>query len=245
VTQAYTFTLHQWRSHGKLVYLLHVWEKNRFDGDQEMFEALRVWYYGDPTSRQAHQDWKNGLRDKPDLYNGHRHLWEWWCSLSDQLQKRRLDVYRSFAARIARDGYKQVIVEEFDLRAVAERRKAEDAFKPIDPVRDVPSHQDEAARRQRTEASVSTLRGAIENVCGREGIVLHKIPAAWTTKSCAVCGDMERRNTAKEIVVRCSCNYAPGASVHCWDQDHNACKNLLDAVLPLGWNEPGMELAAV
>ena len=247
LTQAFSFTMHQWKSHGKAVHLLKVWTANRFDGDKEMYDALQVWYHGDPPSKEAHKTWKgtdslkiaNATRKstKPDLYNGHRHLWQWWCNLGDQLQKRRQDLYRCFAAGIAKAGYKQVVLEEFDLRAVAEKPKVEDALKAADPIREVSSQQDEASRRQRTEASVSMLRGAVENVCGREGIVILRTPAQWTTKSCTVCGDMVRVNAAKSVIVQCNCSYAPEEGSHCWDQDHNACRNLLDAALPLGWDD--------
>lgn len=238
-TGVFTFSLHQWLSAQRMVHLLNVWEKNRFTGDYQMFQELRHWYYGDNNSRAAHKAWKGQetwskarntrYASKPDLYNGHKHLWLWEQHLSDQLQARRLDVYRCLAKSLATK-YRQVFVEEFDLRAVAKKKSVESALVAHNPLRDVTGQQEDVSRRNRVIASVSTLRNAIENLCGREGLQLVQLDAAFTTKNCSVCGGMQRFNAAEQLVRSCDCD--PNVP-HYWDQDWNAARNVLDRGLML------------
>jgi hypothetical protein len=187
----------KWRSPGRLVHAMNIWVDNRFEGDQVLWDAVQHWYHG--------------ARVKPDLHwNGHRHLYLWWVNLNDQLQRKRREQYRVFAAGLARK-YGKIFLEEFDLRNVA---------KTPEPERDL--DHDKEARYQRTKAATSVLRSAIQNVCSREGLTLDKIDSMQTTHECPVCGSYINFDAAKNLMCRCdSCGGL-------FDQDYIGAKNVLD-----------------
>ena len=92
--------LSQWRSQGKLAWLIRQWKESRFDGDAEIFESLEYW-----------------LRRE-------NHLYDWEANLRDQVLRRRREVYRIFAANLTRK-YDTVVLEDFDLRKVTEKSSPE------------------------------------------------------------------------------------------------------------------------
>ena len=136
-----------------------------------------------------------------------RHLYEWVSNLRDQVGRRRRELYRVFASRLARD-YETVILEEFDLRNIAEKPEAEEATRVY-------------ATRARFIASISELRLAVTNTCQREGTKVVKVDAMYTTRDCNACGAKLEWESATSVIHRCEkCNKV-------WDQDHNAALNLL------------------
>ena len=243
-----SFTVGKWHSSRRMIQLLKTWKVNRFPGDQEMFAKLNAWYHGDPTTRQAHRQWKgqdtwsvaqrNRTNEKPHLRNGHRHLQDWEKNLREELLSKRKDYYRTFAAALSRGArvhqsqpsligglpegqqYSCVVIGNFDLRDVAQKPKKDDMMK----AKEISSQQDKLSRRQRTQASVSELRTALENVCDRDGLKYISVDSTDTTQTCNVCGGCKRFNAAKEIVHQCNCTLLP----HQWDQDKNRAINLLE-----------------
>lgn len=180
-----TAMLAQWRSKGRLVFLIRKWQENRFSEDQEIVICLKEWMKQD------------------------KHLWDWESNLRDQIIKHRREIYRIFAAKIAKK-YNHVFIEDFDLRAVAKKQSPEKGTAGSVP-----------ADKQRTIASVSTLRQAIINACRREGAEVVKVPSAYTTVECHVCGHMEKFDAAGHIFRTCpKCKKI-------WDQDENAAINIL------------------
>jgi len=125
--------LAQWRSQSKLAALAIAWRSERFEGDEDAFEALEAWRKQD------------------------KHLWDWEANLRDKVLRRRRDLYRCWAKRVA-ETYQHVLIEDFDLRKVAQRKPAEEDI-----------GGDEAARVYRTAAAISELREAMTYAVLRQG----------------------------------------------------------------------------
>lgn len=180
-----THGLEHWRSHDRLADLARRWSASRFPGDETIFAVLRNW-----VEREEH-------------------LYAWEANLRDKLLGGRREVYRMFAAWLARE-YDAVFLEHFDLRGVARKPKPEEDTQGAQP-------QD----RNRTIAALSSLRGAIVQACHREGRVVKKVEAAYSTLECHVCGNKHAFDAAAQIMHRCpTCGTV-------WDQDHNAARVLL------------------
>jgi hypothetical protein len=80
-----------WKSPDKLVKVVSKWRHNRILGDEEIFAEMDAW-----RRRE-------------------RHLRQFQDNLRDQLQAKRLNIYREFACRMRRQ-YKVVVMEHLDLR---------------------------------------------------------------------------------------------------------------------------------
>jgi hypothetical protein len=72
----------------------------------------------------------------------------------------------------------------------------------------------------RQMVSPSLLRGALVNAFTRKGLRVEKIHAVGSTQECNICGDLTPWNAADNVIHRCK-------NGHLWDQDENACLNLL------------------
>jgi Putative transposase DNA-binding domain len=164
-----------WRAAAKLVRLRNTWRENRLPNDEIVYEALHAW---------AEDDW---------------HRWRREGLRREQALRRRLDKYRVFAAELARD-YDEIVIEQFDLRRVAERA-------PVDG-----AAENEEARSNRVLANTSSLRSCIVNAGRRRGRLVAAIPAVNTTRQCPTCGLVEKRDSAKSITLACECGAV-------WDQD--------------------------
>jgi transposase len=149
-------------------------------------------------------------------------LYLWWVNLNDQLQRKRREQYRVFAAGLGKK-YGTIFLEKFDLRTVAEKPE---------PEKDV--EHDKEARYQRTKAATSVLRSAVENVCLREGLKFDKIDSMRTTHECPVCGSFINFDAARNLMCRC------GSCGGLFDQDYIGAKNVLDRGLHP--NEKGTRL---
>ncbi len=180
--RARTIHLAQWRAPGKLAALTRAWKAARFDGDAEAYDALEAWRYHD------------------------HHLWEWEASVREKSLLRRRDLYRVFAADLARR-YADVIIEDVDRREFATKPEVGDAKEKNDIA---------PARSNRFLVAPSDLEGAIANACR-----MTRLSAVRITITCHACGTVEQFDSAKAIWHRCeSCGEA-------WDQDVNACANML------------------
>ncbi|MDX9804091.1 MAG: zinc ribbon domain-containing protein [Dehalococcoidales bacterium] len=139
-----------------------------------------------------------------------KHHYEYQVNLNDRLIRQRREQYRIFAAQIA-EKYDTVVLENFDLREVTRRSKNGGIAD------DVP----DAVNKQRQRAGVSILRLAILNSCKRNGLVVEKIEAAHTTDKCYICGHIFKADEPEKLIYTCpKCNKS-------YDQDYNACRNLL------------------
>lgn len=194
-----TTTLPQWRSAGRLAALVKRWALTRFDGDEEMFGRR-------PTKNEIAAG-ENGVGLEGWRYHDY-HLWTWETSQRTGSIRRRTDIYRVFAARLA-DRYATLVVEDFDLRDIAKRPGVG------------AERENETARSNRQLAAVSDLRTSLKNAFSSRGGTTEKIPAEGTTITCHVCGLIEKFDAAAYITHACSgCGSV-------WDQDDNACVVLL------------------
>lgn len=144
-----------------------------------------------------------------------RHLYQWEASQRDKTLKRRREHYRLLATEICRR-YDTVVLEDIDLRQLARRAEADEE-----------ESMHEAARLQRTRASLSEFRDALRLAASNNGARIVLVPAPHTTTECHVCkNDCSKDagwNPADNLVHTCT---VCGTK---WDQDSNAAHNMLAA----------------
>jgi hypothetical protein len=166
-----------WRSPSRLIRAMSLWSRNRFSGDEQAWNRVAYWYYGDQ------------IKPSPS-WNGHLHLSQWWHHLNDQILRKRRELYRVFAASLCQK-YGRIFVEEFDLSEIVETPDAE-----------FDTEYAKEAKYQRGKAAISTLRTAIEHACAREGVLYRTIAAQWSSHIC-VCGSRLDFDAAANLIVRC------------------------------------------
>lgn len=140
------------------------------------------------------------------------HLYEWEANQRENVLRARREMYRLFACFLAT--YREVVFEELDLRDFAELpEEGEEKDSP----------QTKGARPRRFKACLSELKACAKDAVLRAGGEWIEVPPEYTTQTCAACGVVREFNAAVELRHTCtSC----GAT---WDQDVNACDNLLRA----------------
>ena len=171
-----------WKSQARLASLVKLWGQNRVEGDEQIFGALEAWRYHD------------------------FHLWCWESSQRKGSLRRRRDMYRCFAKRMA-GLHSTLVIEDYNLTEHARRPGIE--FKKT---------VNETARGNRQLASVSELRESLVNAFMRAGTIV-KAPAAYTTKRDAITLEVCDLDAAPKVVLP----YPSGDR----DQDDNAAANLL------------------
>lgn len=119
----------------------------------------------------------------------------------------RRERYRILAAEMSQR-YRYLVVDDFDLRTFQESPRPEDARVEIP-----------AAKRNQRHASGSELRAALLNAFGPARVVRDR--SQDVTRQCATCLHLDDWDHAAGREHACS---ACGAR---WDQDANACRNLL------------------
>lgn len=91
-----TKNLRAWRSIARLSDVVWRWERERFDGDAEVFLAFLAW-------RQRNL-----------------HLWQWECDERRKVLAQRKSLYEAWAKELARET-RVVALEDFDMREVSKR----------------------------------------------------------------------------------------------------------------------------
>ena len=177
-----TRSVRQWRSPARLAALCRRWESRHVPGVSASIDAV--------------------IRDLVSWERRDRHLWA--CETRQRVRalRRRREIYRVFAARLA-DMYDTIIVEKFDKRDVA--------IRPVTGEED-DTTQNETARGNRVLAATSELVVAIVNAGKLRGREVIAAPCADSTRACPSCGLVEDRKAAESVRLRCEC----GAE---WDQD--------------------------
>ena len=175
--------LAQWRSPDRVAALVRWWADHRLEDDDAAFAHAIAW--------RAQ----------------YLHLSNWWRNLQDQMVARVREQYRVFAAQVARQDYRMLILEDFDLRQVAEPAAEPAPGRKPSPYRQL--------------VSPSVLRAALLNACRREGLEVRIVEAAYSTATCHACHATETWDQAANLIHRC------GTCGALWDQDHNAALNLL------------------
>lgn len=156
---------------------------------------------GDESAFAAAEAWRK--QDK--------HLLEWEANQRENVLNARKNLYREWARTVAR--YKTVVLERFRLTRLVELPKEGETE----------TAQATAARGNRFEAGVSTLRIAVKDAVARAGGEIVEVPAPGTTQTCAACGRPEPFDAAVNLRHRCAQCLAE------WDQDENAARNMLRA----------------
>lgn len=182
-----TRTIHAWKAPGRLAALVLFWKKNRFDDDYDAYDALERWRYRD------------------------HHLWTWASDQHKKALRRRRDIYRRWAAKLA-ERYHTIVVHKQDLSKAARKPR----LLQKDDVED-----NETARANRHLVAPSELRLSLANAKRTRDGATVQIPAAPITKTCNSCGSLESFDAADQIYHTCS---SCGTR---WDQDENAARNML------------------
>lgn len=205
-------TLAQWRSADRLARLARHWRKNRFDGDVAAYEALETWRYHD------------------------YHIWTWESSQRESVLRWRREVFRVFAADLARrfavlalEAESKAEKQERDSRERARkvREKEHAQQQQAEPYFDLskfaarPLVEDEETkdgvlRAWRTLFAPSKLRLWLINAFGPTRV--RKVDAAYTTVTCADCGHIDEWENPAALLHVCSkCGNE-------WDCDENAAR---------------------
>lgn len=138
-------------------------------------------------------------------YRDH-HLWSWEASQRTGTLRNRKDKYCVFAKMLA-SRYETLVVEDFDLTKMAKR-----------PLFTDEGPDNKTARGNRFMAAPSELRDVLVNAFRGEFV---KVPAQYTTLTCSHCGSVQSFDAAVAVNHTCTaCNKT-------WDQDDNACENML------------------
>lgn len=147
----------------------------------------------------------------------HRHLWRWASHERNKALACRRDFYRTATRRLAQR-YKTIVLEHFDMRKVARRPELEETDRNPNSAH----NRHAVALSEFRTLLVGHRLGGVGGYCEQfANEVIWRDPAN-TTKDCHACGHRETWNQAKELFHTCSnCGIR-------WDQDVNACKNLLD-----------------
>jgi len=194
-----TQNISRWRSPGAFMRLLQVWSENRWHGDERGFQILETWAIG---------VWSPSLNRRD---GGDRHLWRWMEYQRTRTLRYRKDLYRKYAAEMART-YRELVLEKFDLR---ETQK--------DPEPESTKVKVPKAAKQQVDTAPSELRDCLVQAFLSRGGEVHYIDPALTTQRCHLCGYAEPWDASKSVTHECEGCHAV------WDQDANAAKNLLEA----------------
>lgn len=179
-------TIGQWRSPRRFAALAIKWRAARFDGDVEAFDLLEAW---------RRQD---------------RHLWLFEASQRKGAERARTDWFRRIAAELA-ERYAVLVLEKFNLRAVARRQPVEATERP-----------NETSAHNRVLAATGEFRDVLRWAFRKIGGHVVQVPAEHTTTTCHACGSVQDFDKAAMLRHRCgSCGVE-------WDQDENAARNLIE-----------------
>jgi hypothetical protein len=179
--------MHSWRRQARMVALLTQWSTERLQrgADEEIvLSSAQAWASAD------------------------RHWWATERARDVWAHRRRRERYRVFAAQMAEE-YGTVILEQFDLRKVAQR---------ADVGEDEP--ENETAHGNRQLAAVSELRLAICHAALTRSCEVVAVDAADTTRTCPSCGLVADRGQEDTVRLVCECG-------HAWDQDTDGAALML------------------
>jgi len=137
------------------------------------------------------------------------HLYDWQESQRKGEDRWRKNYYREVAAELSRS-YRTVVVEDVDW---SQFQRAQDPLK----AKEVNEARKAAREERRRIAGVSYLIDALSN----RMVETIEAPSRWTTQACHECGCIDHFDAENELHHTCS-----DCGEH-WDQDDNACRNLL------------------
>jgi len=182
---------------------------------RRMAMLFRVWqqnrFAGDTAMFNAVEAWAQ--QD--------RHLYFWEASQQDRRINHRREQYRIFAAQLART-YEVIVLEDPDSFQLTKAVFAEAA----EPEDGLPT-DGKLQRRTARLAAAGELRDAIIKAAAKYGAKIVFVNPEFTTQRCHMCKLLPQTpwDAKPHILHTCdNCNAV-------WDQDYNACKNMLDDYL--------------
>lgn len=180
-----TSHLHAWRAAGRLAALALRWRKQRWDGDSDAYNALEAWRFHD------------------------HHLWRWEANQRTGALRRRREVYRQFAADLARR-YGTLVLDDTKLNKIAKKKATEEPGEGTAP------------RANRHESGVSELRMCLTNAFKSRGGEVRIEESAGISITCPECGEAHEfhRDVVRHRTTCMSCTYT-------WDLDKTALVNMM------------------
>lgn len=163
--------------------LFYRWRNERFEGDEEMFSRMAAWE------------------------RRYLHLHNWKINLWDQAPRRRREIYRLYAVKIAKT-YGQVFVDDFSIARIARK-----------PAAEIESTE-WFGGRLRMIAAPGQLRLIISRTCEREGVFVRPMGVSEEARVCPSCAAVYAGQT-DYMILHCE---------HCgrdWDQDHQRASQML------------------
>lgn len=189
----------KWRSPRKLQAFIDRWCDRRITGDEEIFLAMQAW---------AKQD---------------RHLQSWQEHQRDRLIAHRRETWRVIATELART-YAVLVVEDGTNRSPdrAGTMKLPNINGWERPAPEDGDPSDGREQRQMSRlAAVGELRAEFAKAASKTGARVEIEKAVNSTLECAWCSHVDHFDAAAELDHQCT------ACHRTWDQDANACRNLL------------------
>jgi hypothetical protein len=216
----------KWHAHHKLARVAYRWVRELIT--EERIRSLWVeWRTERLASKQDLMGdcndigaWfaAHGVEDEPCRFalwlewwrRKNAHLYQWERAQDHKARGARRDLYRCWAARLART-HKTIVMEDFEISKVAKKPKSED------------SPQNKKANAIRQMVAVSEFRLAILSAVGEKRLC--REPPEDTTRQCTHCGHLPKRgvnvHAAETIVLTCAkCERSE-------DQDKRGAINLL------------------
>ena len=179
--------------------LVAQWDRVRQGGLIRLLRAIESRPSGGGNSARVLQEW----RAQND------HLRALRMALWDRLIGRREWLYHNLAAWVCETW--SMIVWEGDL-SIKRMAEAPDKTPALD-----------AADRYRQIVAPGIFRAALRQAAATRGAALVDKPAAYTTRTCAMCGDVLDEQDGSSLWLVCG-------NGHRWDQDENAARNLVSQI---------------
>lgn len=145
-------TIGKWRAQRKLAAFVKVWRDNRVAGDEGAFGAAEAWRVQD------------------------LHLWSWEESQRKGAHRRRNDIYRVTAARLA-DGHARILADGTNYKDIREKQSAEVHKKVADKAKTVSQM-----------VSPGILRDSVKNAAARRGKQYVQVKPGKSALRCPRCG---------------------------------------------------------
>lgn len=132
----------------------------------------------------------------------------WQSNLQDQVIAKRNYEYQNFAAKLA-NMYDVLVLEKLSITDIVKHQKAI-----------IGSQQSTALDRNRTIVAPYVLKTILINAFTSRGKQFVEVNASYSTKVCHHCGALEEVHQSSIMHTCTQCHTV-------WDQDYNACINLL------------------